>query len=370
MKKSILFVINTLGRGGAEAALATLLEHLEPDEYDLDLYVMVGQGDLIHRIPDYVNVLNKKFDDADVLDKEGKRRLMWHLFESILNVGSLTLNTPYLLSNYHAMRKAGRVQYDKLLWKSISDSAPRFKKEYDLAVAYLEGASTYYVSKYVKAKKKASFVHIDYEMSGYTPALDHGCFDAFDKIFCVSQEVRDSFLRVYPQYAEKTDISHNLVDKDRILERAEEPGGFDDDFSGRRILTVARLHRQKALEVSIEAMRIVKDHGYAARWYVLGEGDERSFLESQIRKLGLTDDFILCGTRENPFPYYRQCDLYVHCSRFEGRSIAIQEAEILGCPIIVSDCPGNREQVIHEKNGLIVNFQCGGNRRCRHAYVR
>ncbi len=355
--KSLLFVINTLGRGGAEVALLNLLEHIDPNEYEIDLFVMVGQGDLVHRIPEHVHLLNKKFDDTGVLDEHGKNRLIWHLFERLLHVGSLTKNASYIISNYRKMKDRGNVYPEKLLWKTISDSAPRFKKEYDLAVAFLEGASAYYVSKYVKAKKKAFFIHIDYEMSGYTRELDAGCFETADKIFTVSEEVRDSFLRVYPEYKDITEVSHNLIDHEKIIERSKEAGGFEDEFDGKRILTVARLHKQKALEVSIRAMKIVLDQGYHVRWYVLGEGDERSRLESLIKELGLQKDFLLCGVRDNPFPYYRQCDLYVHCSKYEGRSIAIQEAEILGCPIIVSDCPGNRLQVIHEKNGLITEFK-------------
>ena len=354
--KSILFVINTLGMGGAEAALITLLEHLDPSQYDVDLFVMVEQGELIHKVPSYVHVLNKKFDDTGVLDEHGKKRLAWHLFEKLLHVGSFVKNTPYMISNYRVMKEKGTIYPEKILWKTIADSAPGFKKTYDLAVAFLEGASTYYVSRYVKANKKASFVHIDYEMSGYTRALDQDCFESMDKIFTVSEEVKESFLRVYPEYADKTEVSANLVDKNKILEKAEEPGGFNDSFGGKRILTVARLHQQKSLDVSIQAMKILKDKGYQIRWYVLGEGDQRSYLESLIHELGLTEGFILYGTTDNPFPFYKQCDLYVHCSKFEGRSIAIQEAQILACPIIVSDCPGNRLQVIHEKNGLITQF--------------
>ena len=352
--KSILFVINTLGRGGAEAALIAMLEHIDPKEFDIDLYVMVEQGDLIHRVPKYVHLLNKNFDDSGVLDEVGKRRLMWHLFVKLLHVGSLTINLPYIFSNFHQMRKKGRIQYDKLLWKTIADSAPRLKKQYDLAIAYLEGASTYYVSRYVKAKKKACFIHIDYEMSGYTRSLDNNCFESMDRIFTVSEEVKDSFLRIYPEYENKTDISHNIVDSEMVVSKSLESGGFTDQYSGKRVLTVARLNPQKALDVSIRAMRILIDRGYDLRWYVLGDGNLRGELEELIKSLGLEDRFFLCGIKDNPFPYYRQCDYYVHCSKFEGRSIAIQEAQILGCPIIVSDCPGNRKQVVNEVNGLLI----------------
>ena len=57
--------------------------------------------------------------------------------------------------------------------------------------------------------------------------------------------------------------------------------------------------------------------------------------------------------KENPFPYYAQCDLYVHATRFEGKSIAIQEAQMLGCAVIASDCAGNREQMEDGVDGLL-----------------
>lgn len=93
--------------------------------------------------------------------------------------------------------------------------------------------------------------------------------------------------------------------------------------------------------------------GYALRWYVLGEGDERAALERQIAELGLKNDFLLLGAVENPYPYYQQCDIYVHATRFEGKSIAIQEAQTLGCAIIASDCNGNREQIVPDEDGLL-----------------
>ena len=125
---------------------------------------------------------------------------------------------------------------------------------------------------------------------------------------------------------------------------------------GKRILTVGRLTAQKAYEISIDAMKILKDHGVKARWYVLGEGELREKLQSQINRLGLQEDFVLLGAKTNPYPYYRQCDLYVHATRFEGKSIAIQEAQTLGCTILVSDSSGNREQVIQGEDGMMCSL--------------
>lgn len=116
---------------------------------------------------------------------------------------------------------------------------------------------------------------------------------------------------------------------------------------------MGRLTAQKAYEVSIAAMKLLKEKKGNVRWYVLGEGNLRDKLQELIDQYGLTRDFILLGAKKNPYPYFAQTDIYVHASRFEGKSIAIQEAQILGCSIIVSDCSGNREQVEDGKDGLM-----------------
>ena len=194
---------------------------------------------------------------------------------------------------------------------------------------------------------------MDYARAGYTRKLDRDCYPDFDRIFTVSGEVKDSFLQVYPECKEKTEIFHNLLDREKICKKALQEGGFSDGFTGTRLLTVGRLTAQKAYEVSIAAMKLLKEKKGNVRWYVLGEGNLRDKLQELIDQYGLTRDFILLGAKKNPYPYFAQTDIYVHASRFEGKSIAIQEAQILGCSIIVSDCSGNREQVEDGKDGLM-----------------
>lgn len=356
MKKKVLFAINTMGRGGAEVAMLALMNHPEMAEHDLSLYVMLGQGELISRLPDRVRLLNRNFESADVLSKEGKRVMYRQVAKCILSRGAAVRDLPYMTVNAVRMLRSGGIKADKLLWRAVADGAQRLRDEYDLAVAYIEGGSTYYVSRRVRAKRKVAFVHVDYRQAGYTRELDRGCYDAFDSIFCVSDEVRTAFLSVYPEYADKTAVFHNLIDRERILEMADKGEGFSDGYDGPRLLTVGRLVPQKAIELSVEAMAILRDRGVRARWYVFGEGEERAALEKKIAEAGLEQDFLLPGVTDNPYPYYKQTDLYVHCSRFEGRSIAIQEAQTLGCCVIVSDCSGNREQVIDGVDGILTEL--------------
>lgn len=352
MNKRILFVMNTLGHAGAETALLELLHRLG-ESYEIDLYVLMGQGELVSKLPSGVHLLNRSFIDCSVLSAKGRLHMAGRVMKALVCRGTALRLFPYLCRNLWEMIKKRKVQVDKLLWRVLSDGGMRVSGEYDLAVAFLEGGSAYYVADHVKAAKKAAFIHIDYEQAGYTRRLDRDCYLQFDALFPVAEEIMEKLLLVYPECTGRTHIFHNMINRDKILEKSDQGEGFSDGYTGSRILTVGRLTGQKAYPVAIEAMKLLKDSGCKARWYVLGEGEDRRALEHKIMEFGLEEDFILAGAVENPFPYYKQADLYVHATRFEGKSIALQEAQILGCPIIASDCTGNREQIIQGVDGIL-----------------
>ena len=351
--KKVLFVINTLGRAGAEMALLELLRQLSGHDVEISLYVLTGQGEMLDQLPEGVKLLNRKYCNCSVHTSEGKKKLAVTSLKALFRRATVVRRFPYLVKQTFSMIKKGKIMPDKLLWRVLSDGAEFFKEEYDLAVAYIEGGSTYYVHDHVNAKKKAAFFHVDYSMAGYTRSLDKECYLQYDKVFPVSDEVKDAFLKVYPECKEKTEVFHNLINQERVHRLSKEEGGFSDDYDGYRILTVGRLMAQKDFGQSIEAMKMLKDKGIKARWYILGEGEERENLEKLIEKLDLKNDFFLLGVTNNPYVYMAQADLYVHATRFEGKSIAIQEAQILGCSLLVSDCSGNREQVVHGVDGLL-----------------
>lgn len=351
--KKILFAINTLGVGGAEKALIALLNRLEKEDVEIDLVVILSQGNLVADIPGKVNIINKKIDSINISGKGAKLCLVKNVLKIMFRRGAVFVTLPYLLKQFFFMIGRRKFQLDKLLWKTMALGAERSNKEYDLAVAFTEGASTHYVSNYVSAKRKASFLHITYEKSGYTRSIDDNCFDKIDRIFCVSQEVIDGFCEVYPEYCDKTREFNNLIDVKKIEDWGAKGQGFDDEFTGKRILTVGRLSKQKTTENAIEALDLLLKDNYNARWYVLGEGYERKRLEGIIKDKGLEDKFILKGCVDNPYPYILQSDLYVNASAFEGKSIAIQEAQLLKTPVIATRCAGNLEQIIDGVDGVL-----------------
>lgn len=61
--KKVLFVINTLGGAGAEKALLELLKRFPENEYEVLLYVLLAQGELIHQVPEQVKILNQSYSE-------------------------------------------------------------------------------------------------------------------------------------------------------------------------------------------------------------------------------------------------------------------------------------------------------------------
>ncbi len=356
---NILFVINTISKAGAEMALIELLKCLGND-HNIDLYILTSQGELIDSIPSNVNILNDHIDKNTVLSKEGRKHLMKMTAGRAFNRGSVFKNLPYMIGNAVKLRGEKYFRPENLLWRMVSDGAVRFDKKYDLAVAYLEGGATYYVAEHVNASKKVAFVHVDYSRGGYSRSLDKNDYAQFDRVYTVSDEVKGTFTKIYPEFADKTEVFHNLVDQDRIRRRAEEGKGFTDDFDGSRILTVGNLSPQKGYDIAIDAVDILKKRGLNIRWYVAGEGKCRAELEKKIADLGLENEFVLLGSVPNPYPYLKECDLYVHASRYEGKSIAIQEAITLGNAVIASDRSGNREQIRDGIDGVLCELSPEG----------
>lgn len=358
--KKILFVMNTMGRAGAERALISLINTLPKEKYDISLLVLINRGEIYTEVPEHVKILNKHPDTRSVLSLGGKialikttlRCFFYHL-RGLKSLG-------YLLKNLCLQLKKHHLHPDKLLWRIIANGTPAPKETYDLAVAYLEGGSTYFVADFVSARKKASFIHIDYEKAGYCRSLDLDAYTKIDRIFSVSREAGESFCRIYPEHHKKCFLFRNIIDTKWIQKQSQKTLPASNPFVGShasyKLLTVGRLNYQKAYDIAIPALHLLRERGFNVDWFILGEGALEKKLRQQIADENLTNHFILLGSVENPYPYYQLATLYVHATRFEGKSIAIEEAQALGKAIVASDCTGNREQIIHNKSGYLVSL--------------
>ena len=111
--------------------------------------------------------------------------------------------------------------------------------------------------------------------------------------------------------------------------------------------------KEKGIDIAIECCEVLVKRGIQLEWIVVGEGSERENLQQLINERNLNDRFKLIGSRANPYPYIKKCDIYVQPSRYEGFGITLAEAKVLRKPIVASNIPEFIEQIENGITGVI-----------------
>lgn len=348
MKKELLFVINNLNCGGAEKALISLLETIDYTAFNVDLLLFKHEGLFFNKIPEQVNLLEEplEFKYFDMSIKSA-------IFDSLKN-GRIDITTGRINAGFVFRTEENKAKCEQRVWRFISKSLKKIKKEYDVAIGYLEKNPIYFCLEKVIAKKKIGFIHNDYNKLGMDPTIDMKYFEQLDNIVTVSEECANILRRQFPRYNEKINVMYNIVSPTVINKLSLEPIKLNQNVTN--IISVGRLNNQKGFDLAIEACKDLVKNGYKINWHIIGEGEERIRLEKMIKKFQLENHFLLLGMKENPYPYIKAADIYVQPSRFEGKSIAIDEAKILQKPIIVTNFSTAKDQITNHENGLIVEM--------------
>ncbi|WP_078433515.1 glycosyltransferase [Metabacillus halosaccharovorans] len=351
-KKNILFVMPSLSAGGGEKSLINLLSQINFDLYNVDLFLFSKSGEFFTLLPKEVNVIDPKVNHL--------------IFTTTLikSVKSFLKNKKYQLAYSRIMftfknrtikNSAISEQYS---WKYLSASFDILEKEYDVAIGYLEKSSIYFVVDRVKSKKKIGWIHTNYANSGMDNRYDTPYFKQLDNIVTVSQECANALKDNFPTLTNKIKVIFNIISpkviKTLSKEDIQDSYLFEEGYIN--IVTVARLSEEKGIDQAIKSCKILVNKGYKIKWYVIGEGNQREKLEQLITINDLNNHFILLGIRENPYPYIKRADIYVQPSKYEGKSIAIDEAKILKKPIIVTNFKTAKDQIVCGVNGLIVEM--------------
>ena len=345
--KKILFVIHAMGYGGAERALVNLLCELPETQFRVDLLCFQRQGDFLTQLPAWVNVLQ---------------------------------TPPELKALYGPLKKAGRLALPKL-WGKIGSiifrrtrkeraawrwrhvfkrRIPQLAEHYDAAVAFTGSEIQYFIADCVSADKRVVFIHNDYRTAGYSAKDDEPYFAKMDRIVSISKRCVEVLEESFPQYRERMLYLANITSSALVKQRAQEsvPPEYPADIPV--ILSVGRLNPQKGFDMAIDAAAILRQRGMNFRWYVVGEGPLQQALQRQIDERGLQEHFILLGARNNPYPYMANCSVLVQSSRFEGKSVVLDEAKMLCVPIVATAYPTVGDQLIDAQEGLVTEMSAQG----------
>ena len=355
MKKKILFVIDSLHCAGAEKSLTTLLSLLDYSKYDVDLQLFGYGGALEELVPKEVNIL-KPMEYIKFSSLSTKNAVI----KSLKNMNFKMLSSRLRFSLAIRKNNYSNAQKARVYWQKVSNVIEKNNKEYDIAISYAQGVPTFYVAEKVCAKKKLAWVNVSYKLEDEDRAFQEQFYDKYNKIVAVSDSAKNVFLETFNKYNDKLEIIYDINDADFIKKMSVQGQSYNDNYTGLRILTIGRLDNLKGYDIALESCKILKEKGVKFKWYSIGIGPLKEEIEKYIKDNNLENHFKLLGVKSNPYPFIKDCDIYVQTSKSEGFGIAIAEARMLNKPVVTTRFDAVYNQMKDRKNGLVVDMNSQG----------
>lgn len=165
-------------------------------------------------------------------------------------------------------------------------------------------------------------------------------YNSADLVIAQTDFMRNDLMDKYHVKAEKTRTIRNIVDHNFVKKMASQDNATELCPNNYNIVACGALYSVKGFDLLIEALEgLVK--GTNRHLYILGEEryepGYRSFLQNEIDSRNLTANIHLLGQKENPYPYFRQADLFVMSSRKEGYPNVVLESLSLCTPVVATN---------------------------------
>ncbi len=351
MKKSVLFAVRNMNIGGVEKSLISLLNSLNPGEYDIDLLLLENQGGFMENIPSWVRVII--WDDyADIRDELNSPPM--DVIKRLFKTGKIP-RALQLLSGFVPYKTSKNIlHYYKAVFRGSKVTG--LKDHYDVAISYTSLISylSYVVLNYVSAERYFGWIHFDVNQLVIEKKSFLELHERMSKIFVVSKSGKSALCNMFPELESRCFVRYNVLNKADIIQRSKEEADIPRSDGMITIVTVSRLSYEKGIDLAVDSAEELMKEYTGFRWYIVGEGKEFSNLQSMIKEKGLQEHVFLLGKKSNPIPYIKMADVYVQPSRTEGYCTTTNEAKVLSKPIVVTDVNGMREQFVNNETALIV----------------
>lgn len=341
---------------GTATALIGLLEHTDPARDTVDLFLNERRGALLAHVPQWVRVLPELPAYAHL-----ERRVALAIARGHWAVAAARLWAKVV---YACQRRRLGTGSPEMLYATVGRITSRVlpaptRQEYDLAISWLSPHDT--VLRHIRARRKVCWIHTDYSRVAADRSREEPVWLGFDKIVAISGDVERTFLRAFPAAAGRTVVRELDMPEAYIRRRADGPRPADmpAEAGTLTLLTTGRYSQQKHLDIIPRLWRLLRDSGVSTRWYVIAFGageEERKFMQARAEE-GAEEGVVVLGKRDNPYPYFRHADCYVQPSRWEGKSIAVREAQLLHTPVIITAYPTAASQIQDGRDGWIVPMQ-------------
>lgn len=312
----ILFIIwsYTYG-GGAESLLTTIVNHLNPEKYDISIIEYEHAETKIEPVNSNIHVL-PYIRAVETLEHYSKTYQLY--------------NTPDTLINAY------------------------IKKDYDIYVSFNYLIPTFLLPK---GTRNIAWIHSDvYDLAEGKMQRErkrqNAAFDNVRKIVAISDNTERSIRELFPGHTEKIVKIYNGVDARKIKEKSLED--TEIRVEGPAIAFVGRLEKRKAPARLVNVLKFVHEKEILAHLYFIGQGEEQKTIIQKAEECGLTEFVHLLGYQQNPFPIIKQCTIVCLLSKSEGFSMCLLEGIVLGKMFVASPVGGAKELSDHQKCGRIV----------------
>ena len=337
----ILFVAQRLGLGGSASSLLNMLELLEQSGCKVDLFIMEHSGMYLEQASRCANLLPEA----------------WRLASSMCEPSTIKRYGLRGLVNRSLLSIKCKISDKKQARELIYQKTAENIDGYDVVIAYQEGAATNF-ARYIRAKKKIAWVHTIYERftQNSTHEEMHSLYSEYEKIVCVAPAAVAAFQRGLPEVADRVCLIPNPLNSKRIIAMSKQP---QDDIAfdvENVIVSVGRLSKEKQYDMAIRAAEKLQTAGISYKWYIIGDGAEKSNLDLLKKEKKLENRVILLGARNNPYPIVSRADVLVISSLYEAQPMVANEALILDVPVITTNYPSAMTLVQCGHNGIICDM--------------
>lgn len=356
--KKILIMSQAMEIGGAETALLGLLENIDTKKYEVDLFLMRHRGELMQYIPSNINILSEISPYASLAVP----------INTVIKRGQFSIAIARTIGKCKAKRRIKELNFQEdngveleYSHKYTVDIMPNISDvEYDAAISFL--TPHYFVAEKVRAKKKIAWIHTDYSTVKIDTESELKMWSQFNHIISISDDVTTSFLKIFPSLKSRIIVIENIMPM-QYIKKLKNEFSVDTEMledGSIKLLSIGRFTGAKKFEEVPEICRRIRENGCNVKWYLIGYGGEEALIRQKIADEHMEEYVIILGKKENPYPYINACDIYLQPSRYEGKSVAVREAQILNKPVIITNYPTAHSQLKNGYDGVIVPMDIQG----------
>ena len=334
MKKKILFVIPEYSHGGTNKSLESLLSAIDEKRYEISIFSLYEDGGVF-----YKNIFNPYIIAKSLLYVLAHDNV---ITRKVMGVAMKLFKD--LSFNWLYRYEANRLQH---------------KYKFDTVIAFQEGSATQFVSLINYPVNRIAWVHCDYanRFTAIEKKSELSLYCLYNHIVSVSYSAVHSFNSIYPELKDRTKCIYNLIDCSYILRQSSQDVNFEKQGNCFNLISVGRFVAVKQFGLIpqiVQKLKLLTKKSFC--WYIVGDGNERNMVESVISSMGLDKNIKILGAKDNPYPYFKQSDLYVCTSLSESFSYTIAESKTLHVPVLTNDFPVANE-VVSPNEGWICNVK-------------